>query len=138
MDLTVNLFTSFGYFRDDREHAATLAGMLDTVRSGGWFAIDFLNADQVRAGLVPNDRLVLKNVTADVSRRLTPDGQFVTKTIRTPDGREYLERVRLFSAAELESMIAAGGGEVVHRFGDYTGGPIGPGPRTILLARLAA
>jgi SAM-dependent methyltransferase len=138
MDLTVNLFTSFGYFSDDREHAATLVEMLATVRRDGWFAIDFLNADRVRAGLVPSDRLALKNVTVDVSRRLTPDGRFVTKTIRTPDGREYLERVRLFSATELESMIAAAGGDVVHRFGDYAGGPLGPGPRTILLARLSA
>jgi ubiquinone/menaquinone biosynthesis C-methylase UbiE len=43
MDLTVNLFTSFGYFDHDAEHAAALQEMVATVRPEGWFAIDFLN-----------------------------------------------------------------------------------------------
>ena len=44
MDLTVNLFTSFGYFERDAEHAAALGEMVATVRPRGWFVIDFLNA----------------------------------------------------------------------------------------------
>src|SRR5918999_443317 len=40
MDLTVNLFTSFGYFDHDEEHAAALGEMVATVRAGGWFVID--------------------------------------------------------------------------------------------------
>src|SRR4051794_735227 len=53
MDLTVNLFTSFGYFERDAEHAAALGEMVATLRPGGWFVIDFLNAPSVRARLVP-------------------------------------------------------------------------------------
>ena len=52
MDLTVNLFTSFGYFDRDSEHAGALAEMVSTVRTGGWFVIDFLNARAVRSRLV--------------------------------------------------------------------------------------
>src|SRR3954465_11882248 len=57
MDLTVNLFTSFGYFQDDSEHMAALAEMVSTVRSGGWFVIDFLNPASVRRGLVSKETL---------------------------------------------------------------------------------
>ena len=46
MDLTVSLFTSFGYFEHDEEHAAALREMVATLRPGGWFVIDFLNADR--------------------------------------------------------------------------------------------
>ena len=54
MDLTVNLFTSFGYFERDAEHAAALGEMVATVRPGGWFVIDFLNArGGARAGWCP-------------------------------------------------------------------------------------
>ncbi|HWA16094.1 MAG TPA: class I SAM-dependent methyltransferase, partial [Gemmatimonadales bacterium] len=53
MDLTVNLFTSFGYFNSDLEHEEALAEMLETVRDGGWFAIDFLHPDWVKRNLVP-------------------------------------------------------------------------------------
>ena len=48
MDLTVNLFTSFGYFATDGEHALALAEMSGTLREGGWFVIDYLNDEQVR------------------------------------------------------------------------------------------
>jgi len=51
MDLTVNLFTSFGYFASDHQHQSALSEMLGTVRPGGHFVIDFLNADHVRATL---------------------------------------------------------------------------------------
>jgi hypothetical protein len=44
MDFTVNLFTSFGYFDSDAEHAGAMREMIATVKHGGWFAIDFLNA----------------------------------------------------------------------------------------------
>src|SRR5215218_4546110 len=35
MDLTVNLFTSFGYFEQDSEHTSALGEMIATVRPGG-------------------------------------------------------------------------------------------------------
>lgn len=136
MDLTVNLFTSFGYFDDDATHAAALAEMLATVRPGGYFVIDYLNADTVRAGLVPTDEIDEGGVRATVRRALTGSGRFVTKTIHTADGRSYLERVRLFTEADLAAMLAQAGFGVIHRFGDYAGGPLVQGaPRTILMAR---
>ena len=55
MDLTVSLFTSFGYFEHDEEHAPALREMVDTLRPGGWFVIDFLNAAAVRAQLIPHE-----------------------------------------------------------------------------------
>jgi hypothetical protein len=54
MDLTVNLFTSFGYFADDVEHTTALSEMAATIRPDGWFAIDFLNATTVRSTLQPH------------------------------------------------------------------------------------
>ena len=57
MDLTVNLFTSFGYFEREEEHADALAEMAGTVRPGGWFVIDLLNPAAVRAGLVPHETI---------------------------------------------------------------------------------
>ena len=44
-DLVVNLFTSFGYFEDDHEHARVLARVRDAMKPGGTFVIDFLNRE---------------------------------------------------------------------------------------------
>jgi SAM-dependent methyltransferase len=136
MDLTLNLFTSFGYFATDDEHDAALAEMLATIRSGGWFVIDFLHAEQVRAGLVPRESTRLGAHEASVERQISADGRLVEKTIRLDDGRRFAERVRLFAQNELERMITRHGGEVTSRFGSYDGGPIGAGPRVILVARV--
>lgn len=136
MDLTVNLFTSFGYFDRDEEHAAVLREMAATVRPGGWFVLDFLHAATVREGLAPDERPFSEGATA--TRRLSPDGRFVCKTIRLRDGRQFEERVRLFEPEQLEAMLCAAGVEVEHRFGDYAGGPLGAGsPRTVLMGPVA-
>jgi SAM-dependent methyltransferase len=136
MDLTVNLFTSFGYFATDEEHAQAIGQMLATVRPGGWFVIDFLNAERVRASLVPNEAATLGKSRAAISRDISGDGRFVCKTITLEDGRSFQERVRLLSAAELEAMITANGAQVVGRFGDYDGGPLAGGTRVLLTAQV--
>ncbi len=138
MHLVVNLFTSFGYFEHDAEHAQVLRGIADVLAPGGWFALDFLNADTVRAALVAEEVQQLGVGPVRITRALQEDGRRVVKTIHIPGGRTFVERVRLFQAEELESMLVAAGLAVQFRLGDYAGGPLLPGaPRTILLSRLA-
>lgn len=135
MDLTVNLFTSFGYFSSDQQHDEALFGMLGTIRSGGWFVIDFLNASAVTAGLVPQETVTLGTGSARVTRRLSSEGEYVVKIIETPEGRKFMERVRLLQPEVLAGMIERAGGRVTGRFGSYDGGPLTPSsPRCILFA----
>jgi SAM-dependent methyltransferase len=136
MDLTLNLFTSFGYFERDAEHALALSEMVSTVREGGWFVIDFLNPSAVREGLVPVERVSLGGRQVEIRRELSSNGHHVTKTILTGDNRRFQERVRLFEPAEIAGMLSAAGVHVCHRYGDYGGAPLRPGsPRTILAGR---
>ncbi len=136
MDLTVNLFTSFGYFEHDAEHATALGEMVSTLRPRGWFVIDFLNPPAVRARLVPRETQRLDGTSAEVERTVSPDGRYVCKTIRTGSGRRFTERVRLFGAGEIETMLGATGVTVRERYGDYDASPLSPdSPRTILLGQ---
>jgi SAM-dependent methyltransferase len=137
VDLVVNLFTSFGYFDQDAEHAAVLREMAGTLRPGGWLVLDFLHAPTVRADLVEREA-TLGAAGVHIVRRLSEDGRFVCKTIASGEGRRFVERVRLFTPAELEAMLAEARLRVEHRFGSYDGDPLAPGaPRTILMGRLA-
>ena len=137
MDLTVNLFTSFGYFEQDAEHAAALGEMISTIRSRGWFVIDFLNPELVRRQLVPEETLELAGATVRVSRSVSPDGRYVCKTIRA-QGKDYRERVRLFEPQQMTGMLEAAGVSVKHRFGDYDASLLtGDSPRTILIGQVA-
>ena len=138
MDLTVNLFTSFGYFERDAEHTAALHEMVATLRPRGWFVIDFLNSAAVRARLVPRETRRLDGTEVAVARSVSADGRYVCKTITTASGRRFTERVRLFGADEITTMLAEARVTVRHRFGDYDASPLGASsPRTILFGQTA-
>ncbi|HET9041267.1 MAG TPA: class I SAM-dependent methyltransferase [Gemmatimonadales bacterium] len=138
MDLTVNLFTSFGYFERDAEHATALHEMVATLRPRGWFVIDFLNPSVVRARLVPREIQRLDGAEVTVARSVSPDGRYVCKTITTPRGRRFSERVRLFGADEIAAMLTHTGVTVRARFGDYDASALAPdSPRTILFGQVA-
>ncbi len=133
MDLVVNLFTSFGYFESDEEHRLALAEMAAAIRPGGWFVIDYLNAAQVRATLVPAEQALLGGVHAEVTRSIERNGEVVEKRIVTDDGRRFRERVRLFAPDDLAALLAACGIRVRTRCGDYDGSALGEAsPRAIL------
>jgi ubiquinone/menaquinone biosynthesis C-methylase UbiE len=137
MDLTVNLFTSFGYFEHDAEHTAALREMVTTVRPGGWFVIDFLNPAAVRQQLVPEQTLEVGGSKVWVSRSVSPDGRYVCKSIRAPAGRRYMERVRLFEPQQISSMLEQAGVTVRFRFGDYEAAPLSTdSPRTVLIGQV--
>lgn len=137
MHLTVNLFTSFGYFDHDTEHRTALEEMISTVQPGGWFVIDFLNPATVRRGLVPEELVDLPGQTVRVTRSVSPDGRYVCKSIRAREGKHFLERVRLFEPDQISAMLESAGVRVRHRFGDYDGSPLGAeSARTILMGQL--
>jgi SAM-dependent methyltransferase len=136
MDLTVNLFTSFGYFDHEVEHTAALREMISTLRPGGWFVIDFLNPATVRRRLVPHERVMVESGEVEVGRSVSADGHHVSKVITTPSGRRFVERVRLFEPDEIAGMLEAEGVEIRHRLGDYDAAAFShDSPRTILLGR---
>ena len=138
-DAVLNLFTSFGYFSDDDEHATVVIEVGRVLRPGGRFVLDFLNAPAVRAGLVLRDERRRGERTIVQERRLSPDGRFVVKSIRVGgEERPFVERVRLLERAEIEGMLAAAGISAEAALGDYDGAAHdAASPRLILMGRRA-
>lgn len=141
-----SFFTSFGYFAHERDNRAVLDEVRRVLRPGGAFLLDFLNADRVVATLRPRDEQVIRGRRVVQERRLLEGGRVVEKRILirthedadgTGPAQSYTERVRLYRADELATLLEAAGYEVVRRFGDYGGGPLRvDSPRAILFARL--
>jgi SAM-dependent methyltransferase len=135
--MVVNLFTSFGYFRSDAEHDLVVREVARVLIPGGRFVIDYLNAEQVRRSLRRDSEEISDGGgVARVRRRFSEEGKFVVKEIELrAENRSYQERVRLFTAQELEAMLQDAGLAVVSRFGDYDGrAPDADAPRSILIA----
>jgi len=50
-DLILSLFTSFGYFDNDAQHAEVAMGMAKMMKKGGYLVLDYLNAGYVTGHL---------------------------------------------------------------------------------------
>ena len=137
VDAVVQFFTSFGYFDRRSEDRKVLAEVRRVLRPGGTFLLDFLNAERVRAELVPRDERSVGGRTVR-QRRWLEDDAVVKRIEIEEEGEEepevYHERVRLYEPSELERMLEGAGLRVDARLGSYDGAPHGPGaPRLLLL-----
>ncbi|MGN7454725.1 class I SAM-dependent methyltransferase [Paenibacillus pasadenensis] len=141
-DAAVNLFTSFGYFEEDREHLQVLREMRRILRPGGRFVIDFLNAEQVKSTLVPESRRVDEETgTVIVERRCIEHGRVVKKIELTDaaggEPRRYTESVRLLGEPWFRSALAEAGLVLEATGGGYDGEPYEPerSKRLVLFGR---
>ncbi len=133
----VNLFTSFGYFDSEEQNEQVLKGIQRILKPDGRFIIDFLNAEYIKARLVPYSERTDEGLTIQESRTIE-DG-FVRKRIVVQEGgeqdRQYLEQVRLYGLQDFEAMLTRSGLTLDAVYGGYDGQPYEPAdsPRLILL-----
>jgi len=123
----LSLFTSFGYFAEEGEDRAVLAGVNRALKNGGTFLIDTLNRDHVIASLVPQEEKMLQNRALHIKRRLSADGRRVEKETRVIEGagkkRVFHESVRMYTALEIENMMKESDFEKLSIYGSLRGDP---------------
>ncbi len=139
-DGAVNLFTAFGYFQDETDHARAIRAMATALRPGGWLVQDFLNAPQVRATLVPHDARQVGDAHI-AQHRWTADGRIHKRIVITRQGRTqtFRESVRLLTKTDLVTLYGRAGLTLTQTFGHYDGRPHSPAtPRLLLVARATA
>jgi hypothetical protein len=134
-----NFFTSFGYFLTQRENRNTIRMVSAALRPKGIFVLDFLNAQYVRAHLVPREQKHIDGVTYTISRWC--DGKYFYKKIvitekKLPRPLEYTERVTVLSPSDFTALFEPNGLHIRRLFGNYELAPFDPehSPRLILLA----
>jgi SAM-dependent methyltransferase len=142
-DYVFNLFTSFGYFEEDREHEAVVRNMAQALSDGGRLVLDYLNAHYAEAHLTPSEEQVLDGTVCRISRWV--DDRFFVKRIVLDDGRagapaQHVERVARFTLRDFDRMFATSGLTIEEIYGDYQLGAFHAetSPRLILVARKTA
>nr|WP_233167800.1 class I SAM-dependent methyltransferase [Paenibacillus roseus] len=123
-DVTVNLFTSFGYFNEEKDNLQVLRELRRVLRPNGRFVIDYLNPCYVR------DHLVHQSIRQDDEAGCTiietreADEHWVKKHIELRfehEVRHYFEQVRLYPVAWFEKALSGAGLELTDICGDYDG-----------------
>ena len=143
-DMLMSLFTSFGYFYDERTHTELLQEYARVTRRGGRFLLDYLNADSLPNNLEAMSRRALGGDIAVEERRRMESVCGVERVIKNiafyREGElieEYSESVAVFSPATVFRMLSETGWEVTQTFGDYEGGPFqSSSPRLIVVSEL--
>jgi len=138
----VSMFTSFGYFETDAENLSVVREVARVLRSGGMFVLDFLNAGLVKEQPAASGEREVNGYRIAEDRSVDPGGRYAFKRVVITDNRgvevsSYQERVRLFTARELEDLVTGADLFVSTVLGDYDGGPFSEwsSPRTILICR---
>jgi SAM-dependent methyltransferase len=136
-DVVVNMFTSFGYFADDTQHQLVAGEIATVLESGGVMVLDYFNSSSLHASLVEYEERAIGRQRVIIERSFSEDGKFVLKNMHLmDDGRHFMERVRMFTPEELESLFACAGLNVEERFGGYDSGSLTKdSPRVILLVK---
>lgn len=113
-DAAINMFTAFGYFSDEAENMAVLAGIARALKPGGRLVMELAHRDRVVSGFQPTDWYELDDGTVVwVRRHFDPVRGLLTSIDRwrTPAGEEEerYHRIRIYSATELDGMLRAAG-----------------------------
>lgn len=119
-DAIFNLFTSFGYFENEGDNLQTLIAIKESLSDYGFGVIDFMNATNVIANLVPDEVKTVDNIHFHI-RRFEIDG-YIYKEIDFEDKGEkfhFTEKVRAFALADFQQMMDEAGIYLLDIFGDY-------------------
>jgi SAM-dependent methyltransferase len=119
-DLSLNLFTSFGYFNTDTEHIKALKSFKKTLKNDGRLVLDYMNSQKIINKLVSREVKEIDGISFNISRKVV-DG-IIIKTIdfiHRNKSYSFKEKVKAYSLTDFEKLFAAAGLQICHTFGDY-------------------
>ena len=119
-DLALNLFTSFGYFRDLMDNELVLNGLYKLIKPKGKLVIDYLNCTKVASGSLGSYTERIGSCQFIVYKEIT--NGFIRKSIEVQDGKDtfhFEENVQEFSLSNFTEMLNKSGFSVIQTFGSY-------------------
>lgn len=119
-DIVLNLFSSFGYFRKERDNQRCMIANATAMKSGGLFVFDYFNAAKILCIGNSKYEAVIDGIQFNIRKEIS--GQKIIKHIEFKDRGEYfhyIEEVVLLSAELLKKYILDAGLTIVNTFGDY-------------------
>jgi len=119
-DAVFNLFTSFGYFKDDKEDILILNNIKQSLKKDGFFVFDFLNAEKVKLNIVAEEIKVVNSITFKIKREIK--NGFILKHISFfADGKNhsYTEQVKYLDLDKMTTFFEKVGFNITNVFGDY-------------------
>ena len=119
-DVVLNLFTSFGYFENNRDDSATINAVYKSLKPEGIFVLDFMNAKKVIKILPMQEVKTIEGIEFRINKSV--EQNFIVKKIQFSDkGKEYnfYECVKALTLKDLEKYFSANKLKIVNLAGNY-------------------
>jgi SAM-dependent methyltransferase len=137
-NLVLNLFTSFGYFEDDKENFKLFNKAFYYLDKDGYFVLDFFNKNYIEKNIVPLSKDIMDGEII-IQRRKIEGKRVIKKITIIKDGIEkhFMESVRMFDKDELLKEMINIGFEIKKIFGGIRGRnfDLETSPRIIIIAQ---
>ena len=139
-DYAFNFFTSFGYFRTEREHYNAIRTISQSLNCKGVFVVDYLNTHFAEDHLVHKSEKDIDGVHYHLTKWF--DETHFYKKIMIEDEAlkepiEFIEKIAKFSVGDFNDMLSYYGLQVQQVFGDYqlNAYDINKSPRLVMVAK---
>ena len=139
-DYAFSFFTSFGYYRTEREHYNAIHTIANALKPGGIFVLDYLNTHFTTDHLVHKENKTIGDVTFYITRWF--DETHFYKKVEIEDDKlqtplQFTEKVSKFILGDFNDMFAYYNLQIQEIFGDYEMKPfdLKNSPRLIMIAK---
>lgn len=116
-----NLFTSFGYFKEDSDDILVLQNIKNGLKPNGVLVLDFLNVEKVKTNLVTNEVKTIDGIEFTIHREIVEG--FILKHISFfANNQQYsfTERVKFLDLKKLRFYCEKIGLTITQVFGNYS------------------
>jgi SAM-dependent methyltransferase len=139
-DFAFNFFTSFGYFKTNREHDAAIRTISQSLNLNGTLVIDYLNVHYAEDHLVHSFDKSIDGYNFHITKWMDEDHFYKKIEVEHDTFTEphvYTEKVAKFSLGDFTDMLAFQGMQIKEVFGDYKLGSyhVRKTPRMIMVAQ---
>jgi SAM-dependent methyltransferase len=125
-DAAINMYTSFGYFKNPADDARVLRNLHRSLKPGAKLLIDLMGTEVVARQFRKRDWHEERGVLFLEERNVSPDWTWVeNRWILLKGGRrkQYIVSHRLYPAKDLSSLLRNCGFKAVKIFGNLAGSP---------------
>jgi len=119
-DLILNLFTSFGYYQNEKDNISVIQSIKYNLNSEGKAVIDFLNIDYVLNNLVKYEEKFFDKTTFIINRYL--ENSLLIKDITVESNNKtykFQEKVKAYRIGDFLKMFKECDLKLKEKFGDY-------------------
>ena len=128
-DVLLNLFSSFGFFKTEKENKGVLKNFVQALRPGGKLVIQTINREYVLKNFIPFQwkedsafHVIAKREWNSKTKYVEAQVVFLCK--RTKAFEEHFHRVRLYSISEMKALLKRSGLKKIRVFGNSSGASV--------------